>query len=391
MIERVTTTPPDDDAGSVVELLQALVRVPSVNPALEAGGTGESAIADLVAGWLRRWGFAVDLVEAAPGRPSVLARLARGDGPSLVLCGHLDTVGVEGMTVDPFAAELRDGRLWGRGACDMKGGVAALLAAARDAAAGSFAGELIVALTADEEEAGLGCRRLVDDGLTADAAVVCEPTGLAVMPAHKGFVWLAVDFHGRAAHGSRPDRGIDAIRHAGEFLSRLDELENALSQRKKHPLLGHGSIHAGTIRGGSAPSVYPSDCRLVLERRTLPGESAAAALSEVEYLLGQLRSDAPALRAELEVTLHRGGSEIPVGHPLVRGLSEAIRRAGVEPRVEGMTAWVEAVVFNDAGIPALCFGPGSIEDAHSTDESIDIDQLETAHRVLTDFVREFLR
>lgn len=377
-------------AGDVIDLLRALVATPSVNPSIEEGGEGEEAIAQLTAAWLRSWGFAVEVVEPAPGRPNVVARLRRGGGPSLILNGHLDTVGVADMTVPPFAAEVRDGRLHGRGACDMKAGVAALLAAARDAAQGDFSGELIVALTADEEEAGIGCRHLVDDGLEADAAIVCEPTGLAIMPAHKGFVWVAVDFHGRAAHGSRPDRGVDAIRHAGEFLARLDELEGTLTQRRPHPLLGHGSIHAGTIRGGTAPSVYPSSCRLILERRTLPGESAAAARSEVEYLLGQLRSNAPSLRADLEVTLHRNGSEIPTDHPLVTGLAGVLDRAGVEPRIEGMTAWVEAVVFNESGTPALCFGPGRIEDAHSTDESVEIAQVEVAHRVLTTFTRDFL-
>lgn len=391
MSERVTRSPADAATAGAVDLLRDLVATPSVNPQMEAGGAGEAEIAALTAGWLRDWGFDVEVIEAAPGRPSVLARLGKESGRSLILNGHLDTVGVREMKIDPFAAELREGRLWGRGACDMKGGVAALLAAARDLAEAGFAGELLVALTADEEEAGIGCRRLVEDGLRADAAVVCEPTGLAVMPAHKGFTWLALDFHGRPAHGSRPDRGIDAIRHAGKFLARLDELDATLASRRPHPLLGHGSIHAGTIEGGTAPSVYPGSCRLVLERRTLPGESAAAARSEVEYVLGQLRSDSPALRAELDVSLHRDGSEIPPDHAIVTGLSDALRATGVDPRIEGMTAWVEAVVFNQSGTPAVCFGPGRIEDAHSTDESVDVAQVETAHGVLLRFAREFLR
>lgn len=390
MVERATASGPDAARGDVTDLLRALVATPSVNPAMAESGSGEAEIAALTAGWLEEWGFDTRLVEAEPGRPSVLARLRQGAGPSLILNGHLDTVGVEGMSVAPYTGEIRDGRLWGRGSCDMKGGVAALLAAARDAAAAGFTGELLVALTADEEEAGIGCRRLVDDGLRADAAVVCEPTGLAVMPAHKGFVWLGIDFHGRAAHGSRPDRGVDAIRHAGQFLTRLEELESTLGQRRRHPLLGHGSIHAGTIRGGTAPSVYPSSCRLVLERRTLPGESAASAHSEVEYLLGRLRSDTPSLQADIDVVLHRNGSEIAPDHPIVRRFSATLAGVGVTPRIEGMTAWVEAVVFNDAGTPAFCFGPGHIEDAHAPDESVEIRQVETAHAALTAFVREFL-
>jgi acetylornithine deacetylase len=376
--------------ADVTSMTRALVATPSVNPGMEAGATGEAAIAALVAGWLRRWGYGVDLVEAAPGRPSVLARLDRGPGRSLILNGHLDTVGVSGMRVPPFEARVADGRVWGRGAADMKGGVAALLMAARDAAAGDFNGTLVVALTADEEEAGVGCRQLVGDGLRADAAIVCEPTALTIAPAHKGFAWIRVDFRGQAAHGSRPERGVDAIRHAGRFLARLDEIEATLMRRKPHPLLGHGSIHAGTIEGGTAPSVYPSSCRLVLERRTLPGEKAAAVRSEIDYLLAQLRSDVPSLDAELDVVLLRDGSEVARDHEAVRAMEAALESVGVEPRIVGMTAWVEAVCFNQAGTPAFCFGPGRIEDAHSTDESVAVAELEAAHRALTAFITRFL-
>ncbi len=388
---------PDDvkpESGGVQQgalgLARALIAMPSVNPALTATAPGESRIARLAAGWLEEWGFDVELLEFEPDRPSVLARLERGPGRSLLLAGHLDTVGVEDMGIEPYDPVVRDGRLWGRGSADMKGGLAAALAAARDLAAGEFRGTIMVALTADEEEAAGGCRRLVAEGLSADAAIVCEPTSLAIMPAHKGFAWIQIDFHGQAAHGSRPDRGVDAIRHAGLFLARLDELEARLQQRKRHPLLGFGSIHAGTIHGGTAPSVYPSRCRLTLERRTLPGEAVAGLLSDVEFLIAQLRSDVPSLDAGLEVTLHRSGSEIPSDHPLVVALSEAVEEAGVEPRIRGMSAWVEASMYNAAGIPALCFGPGSIEDAHTADESVSVEEIEAAHHTLLLMARHFL-
>jgi acetylornithine deacetylase len=388
MADRVTIEPRNQlDATS---LARALVSTPSVNPSLDEEGSGEAGIAELTTGWLRSWGFDVALVEAAPGRPSVLARLERGTGRSLILNGHLDTVGVAGMRVDPFAAEVRNGRLWGRGAADMKGGVAAALAAARDAAAGEFRGSLIVALTADEEEAAIGGRRLVDDGLRADGAVVCEPTGLQLMPAHKGFAWIDVLFRGQAAHGSRPERGVDAIRHAGLFLARLAELEATLTERAPHPLLGHGSIHAGTIRGGTAPSVYPDTCRLTLERRTLPGETVPALASEVEYLLARLRSDVPSLDADIDITLHRDGTEIRRDHDLMGALTRALEATGVPARVGGMSAWVEAGVFNAAGTPAVCFGPGSIADAHSVDESVAVAEIERAHDVLLALIQEFL-
>jgi acetylornithine deacetylase len=390
MSHEVTAGLPDSIPDDVSGLTRALVSTPSVNPDLEPGGDGEAAIAALVAGWLEAWGYTVELVEAVAGRPSVVARLQRGAGRSLILSGHLDTVGVAGMRVPAYEARVEGGRIWGRGAADMKGGVATVLAVARDAAAGHFQGTLLVVLTADEEQAAAGCRALVEDGLRADAAIVCEPTDLALMPAHKGFVWTRVDFHGQAAHGSKPERGVDAIRHAGLFLARLDEIEAALSRRKAHPLLGAGSIHAGTIQGGTAPSVYPSSCRLVLERRTLPGEKVSAVRSEIEYLLAQLRSDVPSLNADLEVLLTMEGSEIALDHELTQSMRRAMEAAGAEPRVAGMTAWVEAMFFNQTGTPAVCFGPGRMEDAHSSDESVSIADLETARRVLLTFVGQFL-
>lgn len=386
-------------AGDAVALTRALVATPSVNPVLEAGGAGERAVAELTAGWLESWGFEVDVVEVADGRFNTIGRRGTGSGPTLILNGHLDTVGVEGMTVDPFAAELRDGRLWGRGSCDMKGGVASLLAAAAATAGDRLEGTLIVALTGDEEHASLGMVHLVESGVRADAAVVCEPTGLAVMPAHKGFVWVEADFTGRAAHGSRPEVGVDAILHAGRFLAALDGLQSELRGRSAHPLLGHGTLHAGTIQGGVAASVYPERCTVVLERRTLPGETGEGVTEEFRAVLeATLREESGSsggdgvsgLTAEIRQGLTRSGTEVPVESSLVTGLLRACAGEGVAESVEGMTAWVDAAFLNEAGIPAVCFGPGSIAQAHSVDEWIDPTEIEACARVLTRFVREML-
>lgn len=376
-------------SGDPVALLRHLVSVPSVNPTLSPGGAGESAVGALAGAWLRAWGFRVRLDEAEPGRSNVHAEHGSG-GPRLLFNGHLDTVGVEGMTVDPFGAERKAGRVYGRGSCDMKGGVAALLAAAASLARHGHGGTLLVVLTVDEEHASLGMQRVVASGLAADAAVVCEPTELAVMPAHKGFAWFDVAFHGRAAHGSRPEVGVDAIVHAGRFLAALDQHARELAARPPHPLLGRPSIHAGTIAGGTAPSVYPERCELVLERRTLPGERAGAVLGELRTLAERTAASAPGLRVTVESGLARPGTEVPRDSALVQGLLAACTAEGIEARVEGMTAWVDAAYLNEAGIPAVCFGPGSIEQAHTADEWIEADQVVRCARTLAGFGRAFL-
>lgn len=376
--------------GDALSLARVLVSIPSVNPSLEAGGQGERAIAQRCARWLEGWGFDVAVSEVEPGRANVLARLG-GGGPRLLLNGHLDTVGVGGMTVPPFDGVVEEGRLLGRGSCDMKGGLAAILsAAAALARAGWEEGELLVALTADEEHASIGAMALVEAGLEADLAVVCEPTGLAVAPAHKGFEWVEVVVHGRAAHGSRPERGVDAIRHAAHLIAALDALDPVLRSGDPHPLLGHGSVHAGTITGGRAPSVYPDLCSFTLERRLLPGEGAGTAVEEVRRVVEQVRRQIPGLRAEVTGGLFRAGTEVASEHALVQGLRRALRGRGFPDPVEPMTAWVDAAVFNEAGIPAVCFGPGSIEQAHAADEWCPAEEIESAARVLEDWARGLL-
>lgn len=363
------------------ELLARLVSIPSVNPELEPGGAGEADMARFCADQLHDWGFDVEVVEVQPGRPNVVARHGSGH-PRLVLNGHLDTVGVDQMSVAPFAATIRDGRLYGRGACDMKGGLAALLEAARRIAETPHSGTLIVALTSDEEHASAGMAALVRDGLEADSAIVCEPTELAVMPAHKGFVWVEVTVRGRAAHGSRPDEGVDAIRHAGRLLAALPELEAERADEAAHELLGQGSIHAGTIEGGSAPSVYPDRCRVVLECRTLPGETEADVMRDVRTLATRIADGVDGLAIEVRPLLTRPATEVGIDRPVVRGLLEAMVAHGLPPRIEGMSAWVDAAFLNESGIDAVCFGPGSIAQAHSADEWIELDQVDRCVDVL---------
>ena len=376
--------------GDPVALTRALVAIPSVNPDLEPGGAGEREIGEWCAELLRDWGFGVSLSETAPGRTNVIARL--GDaGPTLLLQGHLDTVGVEGMEGDPFDPRIVGGRIHGRGSCDMKAGLAATLAVARRVARETPSrGELVVAFTSDEEYASIGLQHLLDGGLTADAAIVCEPTSLALLPANKGFAWFELLFRGRAAHGSRPDLGVDAIRHAGRFLSALDSLESDLLARKPHALLGHASLHAGTISGGTAPPVYPAECRLTMERRLLPGEELPDVEAELREAVERAGRGVSDWSVELSRGLTRKASEIDPSHPLVERLLKAIDAEGVPPRVEGMTAWVETAFLTESGIPAVCFGPGSLAQAHTAEEWVEISEIEAAARILEAFTREFL-
>lgn len=373
-----------------VDLTRKLVRTPSVNPSLEKGGTGERAVAELAAAWLADWGFETVITEVAAGRCNVVSRRGDGSGPSLLLNGHLDTVGVSGMT-EPFSGAVRDGRLYGRGAADMKSGVACILTAAAELASERIPGQLIVALTADEEHASIGMEALVGSGVVADAAVVCEPTSLSVMPAHKGFLWIDARVRGRAAHGSRPDAGVDAIAHMGHLLVAFEEEAGRLRRDTGHELLGPASLHAGTIRGGSAPSVYPDRCHLVVERRTLPGETAAAVMEEVERVVAAARRRCPELDASVSPGLFRAGTEVPASSPLVPGLREACNRAGIPGDVRGMTAWVDACFLNESGTPAVCFGPGSIAQAHTADEWVSVSEVRMCARVLADFARRFLK
>jgi acetylornithine deacetylase len=376
-------------AGDPVAIARLLVATPSVNPSLAAGGDGERGVADVAASLMHAWGLAPRVVEVEPGRCNVIARI-EGEGPTLLLNGHLDTVGVEGMTVDPFAARVSDGRLIGRGACDMKGGVASLMAAVARLARSDTRPSVVVALTADEEHASLGMAAFVRELTPCDFAIVCEPTSLRVMPAHKGFIWLRATFRGRAAHGSRPDIGVDAIRHAGLFLAALDGYAEDLRRRPPHPLLGHGSFHAGTISGGTAESVYPDRCELLLERRTLPEESLEQVAREIQDVLDGLHEREPTLDAFMETTLARPGTEVPADSPHVRGLLAAGEAHGVEPVVEGMTAWVDAAFLNGAGVPAVCYGPGSIAQAHTDDEWIGIAEIVTCANTIETFARSLV-
>ena len=381
----------DLSSGDAIALLRRLVSVDSRNPSLVSGAPGEGAVADALAQVLRGWGFRVEMMEVARGRSNVVARIGPSGGRTLLFNGHLDVVGVDGMLHAPFTAEERDGRIYGRGSCDMKGGVAAMCAAAARAAAEGLEGEIIVSAVVDEEYESLGTRALVASGLRADAAIVTEPTRLAVNPAHRGFVWVELDFRGRAAHGSRYDLGVDAIRHAGLVIAALDTLQRDVLDHRTHPLLGHASLHLSTIEGGSGWSTYPDRCTLRIERRTLPGETTEQVLQELAAACERVAAMDDALDVEVRHVLTQAPSDVAGDAPIVRALERAMRGEGETVLHEGMSAWTDAALLNDAGIPAICYGPGDIILAHADEEWIPLDEVERATRVLTRLAREWMQ
>lgn len=375
--------------GDGIALLRELVRTDSRNPSLVAGACGEQAVARVLVEVLSEWGLEARLQEAAPGRPNVVATLrGSGGGRSIMFNGHLDIVGTEGMVHEPFEPAEREGRIFGRGACDMKGGVASMCAAAAQLH-GELKGDVIVAGVVDEEWQSLGTSFLLASGVRADAAIVTEPTGLAIMPAHKGFAWIEVVVHGRAAHGSRWDLGVDAIRHAGLLLAELDAIDADELPHRIHPLLGRASLHASAIEGGIGLSTYPDKCIVRIERRTIPGERSADVVREVDAACARVRARRPAFSADVTLLFAQPPSDVPQSAPIVAALCQTLRARGMATALTGMSAWTDAALLNQGGIPAICFGPGDMGLAHAAEEYIDVREVERATEVLVALARNW--
>ena len=369
-----------------IALLKDLVAIDSVNPSLVPGGAGEGAIAERIASEMRAAHLDVQVAEASPGRPNVFGVIDSGrPGPALMLCGHSDTVGVEGMSA-PFDPVVRDGKLFGRGAQDMKGGVASILAAARRLAQSpaGLKGRVIVAIVADEEYASLGADAAVKDW-KADAAIVTEPTDLAIGVGHKGFEWVEVETQGVAAHGSRPDDGVDAILMMGRVMGELDVLERGFIAGPTHPLLGRPSLHASLIRGGRELSTYPDRCTLSVERRTVTGEAPRSLLREVEAILGRQRTADPRFRASARLTFDRSPYLTPEGHPLPRLLRESLGRATT---VGALSFWTDAAILGAAGMASVVFGPGGA-GLHGLEEYVRLDEVLACREALVTVARRF--
>ncbi len=371
------------DRDFIVRTLADLVRINSVNPSIAADGAGEARIARYIADLLGDIGLETRILEPEPGRCTAVGTLrGTGGGRSLMLNGHADTVGVEGMP-DPFSADIREGRLYGRGAHDMKGSLAAGIGAAKMLADGGvrLRGDLVIAAVADEEYGSLGTANLLKH-VQVDAAIVTEPTNMDVCLAHKGYVWIEVETEGKAAHGSRFTEGIDAVMMMGRFLGELDVLEQALRAGPAHPLVGPPSLHAAMIQGGTGLSTYAASCRLKVERRTVPGETAEHALDQILAIVCRLGTADPKFSASVRQFFAREPFEVSPRAGIVQALAaSAAVVLGRQPAFVGDTPWMDAALLAEAGVETVVMGPVGAGE-HSAEEWVDVESVVQMAEVL---------
>jgi len=369
------------------KLLRELIALPSVNPAFLPANdprAGEQRVADFLAATAARNGLDVELHEVTAGRSNLLARLGaatRNPRQRILLAPHMDTVGGEGP--DIYAPIEKEGRLHGRGACDTKGSIAAMLSALIELASSPQRPghtEIVFAALVDEENGQLGSRALVAKGMQADLAIVGEPTRLQVVTAHKGDLWLQLETRGRAAHGSRPELGRNAVHEMARIVDLLQTTYAVGLRRRRHSLLGSPTVSVGTIVGGTQPNIVPDQCRISIDRRTIPGETAAGVRREIKSLLRlhTLKAklldirNAPCPALETDAKL-----------PLVKQFLANARQT----RPIGVRYFCDAAVLASGGIPSVVFGPGDIAQAHTADEWISLRQLDQGTRMLVRFLQ----
>jgi acetylornithine deacetylase len=373
------------DRDYLFSTLADLVRIKSVNTTLAPTGNGEAEIGEYVAAALGSLGLEVRKFEPEPGRVSIVGILrGTGGGKSLMLNAHYDTVGVEGMD-EPFSADIRDGKMFGRGSYDMKGSLAAQMAAAKSIVDSGerLRGDLVIAAVADEEYGSIGTRDLIRH-MKTDAAIVTEPTAARICLAHKGYLWIEVETIGRAAHGSKFEQGIDANMLMGRFLGELEKLERELRARTPHPLVGPPSLHAAMIHGGEGLSTYAASCKLQIERRTIPGELESQVVSELQEIVDRLTAADPAFKATVRSYFVRDAFEIARDAAIVRAVDRATAKVlEREPEYIGDTPWMDAALLQAAGIETVVIGPAG-GGAHAAVEWVELESVAQIAAILVE-------
>jgi acetylornithine deacetylase/succinyl-diaminopimelate desuccinylase len=377
--------------GELIQLTQKLIQIPSEVKGIDNGN--EKAIAQFIAERLEAAGFTTRTQEMAKNRPNVIAVLpGSSDGVNLMLNGHIDTIEGKGMTVNPFGGEVKDGRIYGRGAADMKGAIAAMIVASEaiHRAEIDLAGDLTITACVDEEGRGMGTETLVDSGVRCDAAIVGEPTNMQIGIAHKGVIFIEITTRGHAAHGSTPQHGINAITAMTRAISALTEQLPTVLDQRTHPILGKPTFNIGFIEGGYRPNVVPDFCKIGIDRRLVPGESYHSAIAEIQQILEELREQHSELNFELHGTdwIKSQPMVLSEDAPIVKTLKKhVLATTGTQPVVTTLPFWCDAsTLVNKARIPTAVFGPGEIRQAHSAFESIDITNLTTYARILVSTV-----
>lgn len=374
----------------MVRTLQEMVRIDSVNPGLSPGGAGEREMAAYMERHMQALGLETSIYELEPKYWNAVGVLkGTGGGRSLMLTGHMDTVGVGDMA-DPFSAEIQGNRLYGRGSCDMKCGLTAILGAVKalQDAGIRTAGDLYVAGAADEEYLSKGSEQLAQ-AYQVDGVVVAEPSGFYLVRAHKGFIWFEVNVLGKASHGSDYEGGVDAITRMGRFLVRLEKLAEAQQNSEPYPLLGPPSLHASLIEGGVELSTYPPSCTVKLEWRTIPGQTEEALKAKLQGIIDDLKAQDPTFEAEIKTLFVRHPFEVPEDAPIVQSVcTQAEKVLGKAPEFVGMGGWADTSLFERAGMDALMFGPKG-EGAHAQEEWADLDSLVDAAKIFAEVILDF--
>lgn len=371
------------DKNFAINTLQKLVQINSVNPMLSSGAPGEKEICNYIADVLKKLNLNPEIQNIAKNRYNVTATIKGvGNGKSLMLNAHTDTVGVENME-DPFSGKISDGKLFGRGAYDMKGSIAAMLAAAKAIVDNKIEleGDLVLAFVADEEYDSIGTEHLLTT-IKTDGAIITEPSNLDICIAHRGFGLYEVITKGKVAHGGRPDIGIDANMHMGKLLNELHKLSQDLKDKEPHPLLGKPSLHVPVINGGTEPFTYSGECKITLERRTIPGNKEKECLAEIKNIIEKLSAEDQSFKAEVKQIMWRDPFEANKESKLVKKLSDSSKLVlNKEPDYIGHTWWEDSALTDKAGIDTVVIGPKG-EGLHTANEWIDLDSVNELAEIL---------
>ena len=371
----------------VLATLADLVRINSVNSSYD-GGPGEGEVARYVRRFFEERGIETWEQEVFPGRPNVMARLP-GKNPNrrLVLEAHTDTVSVKGMTIPPFEPEIRDNKMYGRGSCDTKAGLATMMHAIASLKAEGITPpcEVLLAAVVDEEYSYRGVVKLCEE-LKADAAIVAEPTEMRAVIATKGVLRCRIVVHGKSAHSSKPHLGVNAITHMARVIAAIEE-DNARMTALQHPLVGCGTCNIGVITGGVQVNFVPDRCAIEIDRRLLPGQRANDAVAHYRQLLQNL--DGITAEVEEPLLLVDEALDTPADSAVVQTATQVLRDMGLNAEPCGVPFGCDASKLSRAGIPSIVFGPGSIDRAHTADEYVELDQVEQALEFQRRFILSF--